>query len=375
MKRLKLVQLSTLACMRTKHTAPRASFGLTGMLLATLLACFTKDVQSASATPAPTTREASSAVLKTAVGGLPELLARATAHYEKGELDDAFRLIVAPADSGAPSAVHLLARVHLQPRFRNFDPHEAARLMRQAANHGYAPAQHDLAELMRRGLGTKRDPLSAFRWHLHGAEQDFQPSELAIASMYENGEGVAKNVAQAQVWRERAKRRVEATSKPAAKTNSKRLAAGVSNTVKLQQTRKPQRSLSTRASAKKSALSKQTAAPAATAAAPQMGGVKSPSGQAKPSTRPSALGYLVQLGAFRNSDRARAQQAKIQVALQPLNTNLRIEIHRYIKPDGGGELHRLRAGPVRDLASASFICRAIKKRLQGQGCFAAPLRR
>ena len=133
-------------------------------------------------------------------------LSAARAHFKAGELDKAFDRSITLADEGDAHALHLVGRIHLQPRYRNFDPHESARLLKLAAEKAYAPAQHDLAELMRRGLGLPRDALLAFRWHLQAAEQRYRMSELAIADMYARGEGVAANQQQASVWRTRARR-------------------------------------------------------------------------------------------------------------------------------------------------------------------------
>ena len=378
-------------------------------------------------------------VLATAISAAHEL-------FEARQYDAAFTKIVNAADAGDAAAQHLLARLHLQPRFSRFDPREGARLLKLSASASFSPAQHDLAELYRRGVGLKKNPLQAFRWHLRAAEQHLRSSEQAIAVMYERGEGIAKNPAQAKTWAARAQRtRPKAAPPPqriARATNSKSVSAKLANSP----ARPPQHPVAAlkepRVAAPATAAARSTTslsgnsirarsiAAISTGASSRIARAKvasskvtksagtrstndssirlssthpnfartrskgiSPTSVTPTTARPieakpaksesiasrsedsATRGYLVQLGAFKNSASAGAQRERIQRTLATVHSRLQVNVRSADYRDGRGLLHRLQAGPVRDLAAVSFVCRAIKQRIPGQGCFAALLRR
>ena len=271
-------------------------------------------------------------------------LAEARAHFKAGALDKAFARSIALADEGDAQALHLVGRIHLQPSYANFDPHESARLIKLAAEKGHAPAQHDLAELMRRGLGLQRDALLAFRWHLNAAEQRYRMSELAIADMYARGEGVAANQQQARVWRTRARRakRTEGTSKTTPKSVSTKVA---------------------------------TSPPSPTRAQPKTPAQSQPkrTSQAKakprsPTSTTAQRGHHIQLGAYGTEAAAKRQRTLLSKQLKRISPNVRLNIVSADAQDGRGMLHRLRTQSM-DLGNARFLCGKLKKLLPERGCF------
>ena len=278
-------------------------------------------------------------------------MALAREHFKAQAFDKAFAESITLADAGHPPALHLVGRIHLQPSYANFDPHESARLLEQAAEKGYAPAQHDLAELLRRGLGLPRDSLLAFRWHLNAAEQRYRMSELAIADMYARGEGVATNQQQASVWRARARREYKndstkkqtGASPPAAKTPAKppRKHSASIDTPQKKHTR-PRRATPSTAGGSNSSTTRAS--------------------HAKPS------GHRIQLGAYTKKAAAAHQRNLLLEQLRRISPNVQLTIASYDQQDGRGTLHRLRTQPM-DLGSARFLCGKLKKILPERGCF------
>jgi hypothetical protein len=295
-------------------------------------------VNAQSASAASNADAATSAAVTTA-------LSEARAHFKAGNLDKAFDRSITFADEGHAQALHLVGRIHRQPRYRNFDPHESARLLKLAAEKGYAPAQHDLAELMRRRLGFPRDTLLAFRWHLQAAEQRYRMSELAIADMYARGEGVAANQQQASVWRARARRpKAAASARTPANTAGSASAAKVITPTR------------TRTAAVSKPLEKPKAKPAARTNASAQ------------SSAPLQSGHHIQLGAYGSEAAAVRQRGVLLKQLQRISPNVLLSIVSADRKDGRGTLHRLHTQSM-DLGSARFLCGKLKKLLPESGCF------
>jgi len=105
--------------------------------------------------------------------------AEATAAYEAGDYETAFRLMQPHAEQGEPSAQHNLGLMYYTGQGIAQDDAKAAYWYGRAAEQDYAIAQYNLGLLYAKGQGVPQDYAEAYRWldraaanHPPGDERD-----------------------------------------------------------------------------------------------------------------------------------------------------------------------------------------------------------
>jgi hypothetical protein len=124
--------------------------------------------------------------------------------YDRGDLERARRLLLAPAESGDATAQFYVGLIHhlgTEP-FANVEL--AALWYRRAADQGLPGAQRNLGVLYETGLGKRRDDAKAAKWYRRAAEQDDPVAQHNLAIMLSEGRGVPEDDEEATSWLRRA---------------------------------------------------------------------------------------------------------------------------------------------------------------------------
>ncbi|MGD9537662.1 MAG: peptidoglycan-binding protein [Alphaproteobacteria bacterium] len=102
--------------------------------------------------------------------------AEATAAYEAGDYETAFKLMQPHAERGEPSAQHNLGLMYYTGQGVAQDDAMAAHWYRRAAEQDYAVAQYNLGLLYAKGQGVPQDYAEAYRW-LDRAAANYPPGD------------------------------------------------------------------------------------------------------------------------------------------------------------------------------------------------------
>lgn len=90
--------------------------------------------------------------------------------WNRGDYENALRLIRPAATQGNAVAAHYMGLMYAEGQAVERDPTRAAASFRFAADKGYAPAQVKIAEFYTTGWGVPRDPVQAVKWYTLAAD-------------------------------------------------------------------------------------------------------------------------------------------------------------------------------------------------------------
>ena len=114
-----------------------------------------------------------------------------------GRPEDAKRAIADHVEIGYPSAMHVMAELHLEGglgKDGDADYVTAEEWYLKAAERGDFLAKMDLYALYMKGAsGVKRDYAAAMRWLTEASDDQHEPATLKLAGHYERGQGVSRN--------------------------------------------------------------------------------------------------------------------------------------------------------------------------------------
>jgi TPR repeat protein len=114
-----------------------------------------------------------------------------------GRPEDAKRAIADHVEIGYPSAMHVMAELHLEGglgKDGDADYVTAEEWYLKAAERGDFLAKMDLYALYMKGAsGVKRDYAAAIRWLTEASDDQHEPATLKLAGHYERGQGVSRD--------------------------------------------------------------------------------------------------------------------------------------------------------------------------------------
>jgi TPR repeat protein len=124
----------------------------------------------------------------------------ATAAYERGDFETAYRLMKPLAEQGDAFAQYNLALFYSKGQGVPQDYAEATKWYRKAAEQGDADAQYNLALYYSKGQGVPQDYAEAAKWYRRAAEQGNTMAQLNLGFMYGTGQGVPQDYVMAHMW-------------------------------------------------------------------------------------------------------------------------------------------------------------------------------
>ena len=124
--------------------------------------------------------------------------------YLQKDLQKAFTLFLAAAQSDDTTAYYNVAIMYLQGQGTEKNEKRAFHFMRQAARARNPIAQLELSRMYHQGIGTAQDDANAFNWALLAAKNGYTPAQEQTAFYWLQGIGTRKNRREAMFWAVRA---------------------------------------------------------------------------------------------------------------------------------------------------------------------------
>lgn len=128
--------------------------------------------------------------------------------YERGEYEQAFRLLKPAADAGDAGAQLRIGLMYYAGKGTRENDREAFSWFRRAAEQGLGEAQFQLAAMYMFGYGVTAPAAEldreAARWYLAAAEQGHIEAQYTVGLMLLAGTGFAQNPDEARLWMQRA---------------------------------------------------------------------------------------------------------------------------------------------------------------------------
>lgn len=124
----------------------------------------------------------------------------ATAAYNRGQYETAYRLFAGLAEESVPIGQYMLGLMHGNGEGVQKNESQAAYWYRKAGEQGYAPAQNNLGAMYDNPQGMPMDKAHAVHWYRKAALQDYALAQANLGAMYTLGQGVPQDHAQALYW-------------------------------------------------------------------------------------------------------------------------------------------------------------------------------
>lgn len=129
----------------------------------------------------------------------PASLKEAGAAFDRGDYEEAFRLLVPQAQAGDMSAQSTLGAMYLTGLGVTKDESKAAYWSRKAAEGGNAKAQANLGLIYLHGRGVPQDDAQAADWLRKAASQGNASAQSSLGVLFLEGRGVKKDYSVAKV--------------------------------------------------------------------------------------------------------------------------------------------------------------------------------
>jgi len=124
----------------------------------------------------------------------------AKAVYDRGNYEEAYRLLEPLARQGIPDAQTILGIMYSQGQGVPQDYAEGAKWFRKAAEQGDAKAQTNLGIVYYEGQGVQKDYAKAEKWFRKAAEQGHDKAQYKLGYMYYEGQGIPQDYTEAIKW-------------------------------------------------------------------------------------------------------------------------------------------------------------------------------
>ena len=142
------------------------------------------------------------AIIALSVGspGVAGPLEDGMAAHDRGDVENALRLIQPLADQGDAEAQYYLGFIYRTGLGIAEDNTEAVKWYRKAADQGHVSAQYYLAIMYNLGEGIPENDVEAVLWYRKAAAQGHASAQNSLGIMYAKGEGVIQNDVEAYKW-------------------------------------------------------------------------------------------------------------------------------------------------------------------------------
>lgn len=239
---------------------------------------------------------------------------------------------------------------------------EALVLWKPLAEAGRSDAQFEIAELYASGSGVPQDHVQAVRWLSRSAAQGNPQAQYRLGLFYYAGVGVERDTHEALFW------------VGVAAVQGHEDALRWPDEIEIQLTESETRVLRERILAwrPRSESSAPTLAPkkpgVETKAPPETTKMPAVATKTRPGmTKPGSEPVFLQLGSLRSEEDARIEWQRLRDGHPALLAKFDPTILRADLGPRRGVFHRLRVGPLRDVAEADALCRELTAR--GVACF------
>jgi hypothetical protein len=239
------------------------------------------------------------------------------------------------AQAGDASAQANLGVMYLRGQGASTDKAKATRWLQLAANQGNAIAQDNLGQMYYLGKGIPKDLDAAAHWIKAAAYGDNPSAQLRLGILYAEGIGVERDPDRALLWWKKSAAQGNAAAR------ARIAVAGGADHVSEHFVPRP-------------------SAPAAPAPMPSLRAVASPPSPTPPVSAPAPAHFLVQIASVGTLEDAEDEWGRLQRRNRDLLGDLALDVQQ--AKVGTRVVYRLRAGPLRDHASAEKLCRALQNR-------------
>jgi TPR repeat protein len=122
------------------------------------------------------------------------------AEYDRGDYENAYRLLVPLAEQGVAKAQVNLGLMYFYGQAVPQNDIEAEKWFRKAADQGDAFAEHNLGVMYANGWGLPVDLAEAAKWYQRAADLGLSDAQYDLGLMYAKGQGVPQDYVRARMW-------------------------------------------------------------------------------------------------------------------------------------------------------------------------------
>ena len=120
--------------------------------------------------------------------------------YDRGDYENAYRLLLPLAEQGLPKAQVNLGLMYYYGHGVPQNDIEAEKWFRKAADQGDAFAQHNLGVMYAHGWGLPQDLVEAVKWYQRAADLGLNDAQYDLGVMFAKGHGAPQDYVRACMW-------------------------------------------------------------------------------------------------------------------------------------------------------------------------------